>query len=273
MNLAETNCKLVSSMGIRNIAEQIPGVIYVRNHKIPKFVIPTEPFVLVTGDSDMTIDLTVPNVTSLLNSTFLIHWFSQNLGLSHPKCTHIPIGLDYHSLSPNSFNEGASWWGKKSYPLMQESQLLGIKQTSSISKIPKIYCNFTHALYLPERANCLRSIKHSLIHYEKTQVPRITTWTNMTKYKFVLSPPGVGLDCHRTWEALVLGCIPIIRSSPIDSVYKDLPVWIVKDWSEANNLENCPICPVGSNFDHEKLNLEYWISLINNHAKYIIQNP
>ena len=28
--------------------------------------------------------------------------------------------------------------------------------------------------------------------------------------KFVLSPPGNGLDCHRTWEALLMGAVPIV---------------------------------------------------------------
>ena len=32
----------------------------------------------------------------------------------------------------------------------------------------------------------------------------------MIKYTFILSPAGIGLDCHRTWEALCLGCIPIV---------------------------------------------------------------
>ena len=29
-------------------------------------------------------------------------------------------------------------------------------------------------------------------------------------HRFVLSPPGHGLDCHRTWEAILLGAIPIV---------------------------------------------------------------
>jgi hypothetical protein len=32
-------------------------------------------------------------------------------------------------------------------------------------------------------------------------------------YAFVASPYGGGPDCHRTWEALILGCIPIVKSS------------------------------------------------------------
>ena len=46
------------------------------------------------------------------------------------------------------------------------------------------------------------------------------------KYKFILSPPGAGFDCHRTWEALYLGAIPIVKTSSLDPLYKDLPVVI-----------------------------------------------
>jgi hypothetical protein len=33
----------------------------------------------------------------------------------------------------------------------------------------------------------------------------------LSSSKYVLSPPGNGPDCHRTWEALYLGAIPIVK--------------------------------------------------------------
>ena len=32
-----------------------------------------------------------------------------------------------------------------------------------------------------------------------------------TQYKFILSPKGHGLDCHRTFEILLLGGIPVLE--------------------------------------------------------------
>jgi hypothetical protein len=50
---------------------------------------------------------------------------------------------------------------------------------------------------------------------------------------FVLSPRGNGLDCFRTWEALSLGTIPIVkRSGPFDEIYKGLPVLLVGRWED-----------------------------------------
>ena len=36
----------------------------------------------------------------------------------------------------------------------------------------------------------------------------------MVRHRSVISPMGNGLDCHRTWEALYLGVIPLVRGSP-----------------------------------------------------------
>ena len=50
--------------------------------------------------------------------------------------------------------------------------------------------------------------------------------------KYVLSPPGSGTDCHRTWEALYLGAFPIVLRSSWGFPEDDLPVLIVSDWEE-----------------------------------------
>ena len=54
----------------------------------------------------------------------------------------------------------------------------------------------------------------------------------MIKYKWIISPHGNGLDCHRTYEAIALGCIPIVKTSTLDILYKDMPIIIVDNWSQ-----------------------------------------
>jgi hypothetical protein len=52
-------------------------------------------------------------------------------------------------------------------------------------------------------------------------------------YKFVVSPEGNGIDCHRHYEALIAGCIPIIEINPLtQEKYKDCPVLWTTDYSE-----------------------------------------
>ena len=38
---------------------------------------------------------------------------------------------------------------------------------------------------------------------------------------------GNGEDCHRTWEALLLGSIPVVRHGGIDSLFQDSPIFIL----------------------------------------------
>jgi hypothetical protein len=55
----------------------------------------------------------------------------------------------------------------------------------------------------------------------------------LPNYKFIASPEGNGIDCHRHYEALIAGCIPIIEYNPlIEEKYKDCPILYTKDYSE-----------------------------------------
>lgn len=64
---------------------------------------------------------------------------------------------------------------------------------------------------------------------------------NLSDYKFVISPEGNGIDCHRHYEALLSGCIPICEfNEKIKEKYKNLPILYTKDYSEIteNYLES-----------------------------------
>ena len=87
----------------------------------------------------------------------------------------------------------------------------------------------------------------------------------MSKFSFVVSPFGHGFDCIRTFEALCLGCIVIMKSSFLDIIYEDLPVLIINDWSDINAklLEDALISFKNKKFNYDKLKMDYWIKLIN----------
>jgi hypothetical protein len=58
-------------------------------------------------------------------------------------------------------------------------------------------------------------------------------FNTLPSYKFVISPEGNGIDCHRHYEALMAGCIPIIEDHEgIRSKYEGCPVLYTKDYSE-----------------------------------------
>jgi len=257
-------------------------VLHVCPQAIPNFVkkvLPklNRPFILVTNNSDWTIPEDVSKEADiLLNHSLLTHWFSQNCILDHPKLTRIPIGLDYHTLMP-TFVKKFSWseakpkpemhaWGKKEPPFEQEQFLITRKEFSPPFwyREVKAYANFQFLMTTRygkiDRVECLNTVSTDLVYYEPTKCTRDKCWSNMVKYAFVLSPQGNGLDCHRTWEALCLGCIPIVKTSGLDPLFAELPVWIVKDWSEVtlDNMKQVIDEYKSKTFNYEKLTLNYW---------------
>ena len=65
--------------------------------------------------------------------------------------------------------------------------------------------------------------------------------------KYVLSPPGNGPDCHRTWEALYLGATPIVLKDYWPFRGYELPVVSLNGWDE---LERVISQPYLSRSDH-----------------------
>ncbi len=75
--------------------------------------------------------------------------------------------------------------------------------------------------------------KATIFTIPETIQKRLDYYATLKKTKFVVCPPGRGIDTHRVYETLFFGGIPIIKTSPLDPMYKKLGgCWIVQDWSE-----------------------------------------
>ena len=91
--------------------------------------------------------------------------------------------------------------------------------------------------------------------------------------KYILSPSGMGWDCYRTWEALILGCIPILetyyRQDGLYRTYDDLPVLWVDHYDNVTpsllEREYPKILLRAKEYNFEKLTNQWWIDLINSH--------
>lgn len=249
--------------------EKLPK-IYVCSSAIPNFIDTVLPlinykFILVSGDCDEDIPdniLSDVDFHKFINNENIIHWFCQNWIGEHEKVTLIPIGLDYHTLANSKY-----FWGPKTSCEKQEKQLLKIvnkaKKNPFWKRNIKCYSNFHFALntkHSYDRRDAINNISKNLIIYEKLKTTRLNTWMNQIKYTFVISPHGGGYDCHRTWEALVLGCIVIVKTSKLDSLFEDLPVLIVNEWSDVTKelLEETVEKFKNMTFNMEKLTLKYW---------------
>jgi len=121
-----------------------------------------------------------------------------------------------------------------------------------------------------DRASAISTIPATLLWQQTMFIPRIETWKNMTEYTFVLSPFGNGLDCHRTWEALLCGCIPIVRTNVFNELFEGLPVLIVENWKDItlsllqNTVIDFKVKHKQNEFQYEKLKLSYYTKWWNN---------
>lgn len=288
--MEENHCHFISSVGfqkscdicmISNINNKIfdgsdEKIIYVKSDIIYKFykIIDTlnHNFILVSGDSDYTIPNDIfPNLQEFIQfieNKKIIKWFAQNAIYKHDKLINLPIGMDYHTL----YNNSNFWWGPQMKPIDQEKEVVLIKNVSKpfYDRVPLIYSNCHFQIYTKygrDRIDALTNIPHDLLFLEKERVNRVSTWKNQINYSFVLSPHGNGFDCHRTWEAIVLGCIPIVKTSQIDALYIDLPVLIVNNWNEVTKelLNNTIISFKDKRFNFKKITLNYWMDLMKTH--------
>jgi hypothetical protein len=228
-------------------------------------------FILVSGTSIKTCPIEVLNQGSffkLINNKYLIRWCSQNNVIqNYPSIIQIPLGLDYHAV----YNDPKKWEkiadGKS--PVEQEKIMIDVinKSKPFYERINKIYVNFeVSADRFGQRKDCLKKISKSLLEMYQQKLKRTQTWINTTKYAFVLSPYGEGMDCHRTWEALILGSIPILKSKEFVNMFKDLPVLFVDDWSDINQqlLDDTIEKFKNMTFNYDKLTLDYWKQIVFN---------
>lgn len=127
--------------------------------------------------------------------------------------------------------------------------------------------------------------------YRKNGVSFEKYLADMAHCKFVLSPRGKGPDSYRTWEALLVGAIPVVRRgvyetpeifdkappcehSQLDDLYQGLPVVIVDSWQEVTEefLNKKYEEIVSQKYDIRPLYLEYWEEKIRNVRDAFLKN-
>ena len=81
---------------------------------------------------------------------------------------------------------------------------------------------------------------------------------DLSTSKFVVCPPGFGIDTHRFYEAVWMGAIPIVLSSALDDMYKKFGALIVDKWEDVTYdlLQNTTIKPC----DRKLLQSKVWLN-------------
>lgn len=203
-------------------------------------------YILITHNSDLSASSAC---RGLLEEDRLIAWLAQNAyDVSHPKLITIPIGLENR-------------YCQNGYPRRVEKAIKRLSDTAKRNIF--IYMNFNIATCPKERGEVFSLFKDR--SYVISSPKSYTAFLkDLSRSNFVLCPRGNGFDCHRTWEALLMGAIPIVRSSFMDPLFENLPVLIVEDYRELEEefLQKKYQEIRSKLFDKRKLTMDYWIDII-----------
>jgi hypothetical protein len=236
------------------------------------------PFVLVSGDSDKAVPreaMTNTQVQKLVECVYCCAWYAQNwvgVGASEvvpaamKKVVSLPIGMDYHTLT----------MGHGPTPIEQERMLQEVRAGGApfLARRAEIFCNVQHRLdRWGDRERAIRAIPPGLAVFSP-KMDREATWREMVKYRYILSPFGNGYDCHRVWESLLLGCVPIVCCGgggkavrEYKRLWEGLPVLCVDRWSDVTEkvlADYAALYCVEKGKIHEYLRLEWWRNKMHN---------
>lgn len=203
------------------------------------------PIVLLLGNSDVNFSR---RSFEGLDRSLTPKIYCQNLTEEVEGVEVLPIGLENR------------WWNN-------HGRLKGFSRPPAVGgeKVFRILWGFNVQTNVMERSRAAQSLA-SCASADKIEdkVSPEAHQNLLRKYAFVASPPGNGLDTHRTWEAMYLGCVPIVPRSYMASRYEDLglPIWVVEDFSVLQDSSEDELKAVflslQPKFDSQALRLSFW---------------
>ncbi len=207
------------------------------------------PVTITAHNSDYQID---ESYRDILDHAQVRKVFSENACIQHEKLVPLPIGLENQA----KHNAGHCHDFKK-------------LRKKNIPKKNAILMAFTLGTNPVKRFECYKTL------YRLPFVSQLPPVTNSRTYRkvlaghmFVASPPGNGPDCHRTWEAMYLGAVPIVEDNHMNRYFASLglPLLLVKDWSEINEWTETTIArkyrEILDRSDTQALWSDYWLKRI-----------
>ena len=157
----------------------------------------------------------------------MVKWFGLNM-VPHEKCEGIPDGM------PNMHLIGISKGSNNSLELSTNTYNL-LDEVRDNAKTELVYVNFNLKTH-KTRDKVRRILEKNGFKLQSGGKKWKEYINEMSKYKFCISPRGNGIDCYRTWEALYIGCIPIVeKHEEIYTYFKDLPLLWVENYDIITN--------------------------------------
>jgi hypothetical protein len=197
-------------------------------------------------------------VDLLLKSTNLVMWYAKNPSIVHDKLMPYPLGPKWQWKTTRFFGENKT----EHYHIYNK-----YRSDQPKNKDKLLYFNFNQTtnnpFYEPHKS-IRHKVKGQLIKngFEWNASEPFEQYMNtLSQYKFCVAPPGRGIDTHRCWEGLMVGTFPIVVSSPLDVLYKDLPVIVVESFEKITKdfLEEKYEEMITKKYNFDKLYAAFWI--------------
>jgi len=213
--------------------------------------------ILVTGEGDLPCDA--------FRQKFLpanvARWYATNVTSPHPCVSAIPLGLG----SP------------RSSATLRSADILE-RRAAGAPRDRWLYVNFR-----PDTNPRVRQPIYDDFQSRSKSADWITfqpsseRGTNsgflgeLVRHRFVLCPPGNGVDTHRMWEALLAGAVPVVLRSQAMEPFSELPALFVEDFRNVTKefleaaLQKFPARPA----IHSLMTSEFWHAKIRDAAHQI----
>jgi hypothetical protein len=201
-------------------------------HDYLPLIRPDSRFVLVTGDSDLTIPIQVDKrfakntegqlsmLLSLHDDPRVLRWYAQNVDTALPKLEPIPLG----------------YWEPEGTRILKAA-FRQERPMSLWSKPLKAFC--ANRIRTGEQWEARRIVEAKALnewvgHVDYFHsVPPDKFFSVISGYPFVMCVGGGGLDpSPKAWTSLMAGAIPIIEKNATTLAYTDLPVVFIDSWSK-----------------------------------------
>lgn len=132
-----------------------------------------------------------------------------------------------------------------------------------------IYANFNVETNRAVRGPLLEQLRLQGANVEMPELSpqgRIQYLRNLRSHSLVPCPEGNGVDTHRLWETLYMGGTPVVISNKIvNSLIKDLPVIVLKNWEQLKDYRLMQELWMNLNsrsYSFVELSVTHWIKQI-----------
>jgi hypothetical protein len=207
-----------------------------------------KPITLILGNSD---ENHTENDVLNLKLSILGDVFAQNLVEKIEGFQPLPIGIEN------------AW--RSNHGLLTIKKVRSSSRENRINRIMWGFNSATNPIIRVKASDQLRLLSTS----DKLEnVTPLQHQELLSKYSFVASPPGNGIDTHRTWEAMYFKCVPIVLKSYMTKHYEEigLPIWIVDSYAELSSETEESLFErynhLFDRFENQAIWVKYWIDLI-----------